>query len=113
MADEIANARKDAEKAPVGPEPIIGVIQQHVNVCIKGNVFQEHYCRWREKELGLGLRQSKNFIDGSSPGRTRQLLGETRRGWWGGLLTGLSKEAPHLIGSLEGSRWRECGLEEE
>lgn len=49
MADEIANARKDAEKSPVGPEPIIGVTQQHVNVCIKGNVSQEHYCRWRER----------------------------------------------------------------
>lgn len=53
MADEIANARKDAENPPVGAEPIIGVTQQHVNACIKGNVFQEHYCRWRER-VGFG-----------------------------------------------------------
>lgn len=75
MADEITNARKDVEKSPVGPEPIIGH-QQHVNVCIPGALLQ------MDRELGLGLRQSKNFIDGSNPGRTRQLLGETRRGWW-------------------------------
>lgn len=49
MAVEISNARKGAEKLPAGPEPIIGVTQQHVNACIKGNVFQEHYCRWRER----------------------------------------------------------------
>lgn len=53
MADEIANARKDAEKSPVGPERITGVTQQHVNASIKGHVFQEHYCRWSER-VGCG-----------------------------------------------------------
>lgn len=52
IADELA--RKDAEKASVGPEPIMRIYEG------KDNVFQKHFHRWRE----LSDRQSQRIIAG-------------------------------------------------
>lgn len=40
FADELA--RKGAEKTPVGPVPIVRVVQQHVKAWISGNDFLEY-----------------------------------------------------------------------
>lgn len=113
IADELA--RKGAERAPVGPEPIIGISHQYAKARIKENVFQEHCRRWRGLEEGL--RQARDFIKGPDPGRARRLLGLGRDSvrFVIGLLTGHNTLRRHLalIGTIVDSRCRKCGEEEE
>lgn len=98
----LMNRQGRAEKTPVGPEPFIGVSQQHVKVY--GGMFSWSILTGGESK-GRATGSHRTFIVGPDPGHRRMLsLGRNVVNLVVGLLTGYSTLRRHLalVGMVEG-----------
>lgn len=108
-------AKEGAAHLPCAPEPILGVSMGTVKSALKCRFERSFRVYWEQRE---GLKHSKQFIDGPSTKRTRELLNMSRKRVQlaTALLTGHGPFRAHLarLGvATENTSCRHCGMEEE